>query len=309
MVLQKRSPREHEKANKPKKGVVSQPGKAGRRRLPTTRSHDPVLYATTLLKPKARLGNLMFQYAALLGIVAMNNHSHVAFFPPSPLLSPAFRLNHVQNRSHHGFRTVGERHFGSYDPRLAHLPQKDVALSGFFQSWRYFHRIRPTIRREFAFEDGVKRRALSLLTKYTEKRAGVRRVGVHVRRRDMLGSGGRNGYRVPPLSYLRKASQYFRHKYRDVIFVVVSDDIEWCRGNLTWKDFVVADKSKPEVHLALLTSCDDVITTAGSFGWWGGYLAGGDVIYYANLIGPNTSTALGLKLSDYFLPQWIGLGD
>ena len=134
-------------------------------------------------------------------------------------------------------------------------------------------------------------------------------VGVHVRRRDMLGFGPRNGFRVPPLSYLGKASEYFRNKYGDVIFIVVTDDTVWCKEHLTIKDFVVADAVPMEVHLALLTLCDHVILTAGTFGWWGGYLAGGDVVYYANQVMPNSPASKGLKVSDYFLPQWIGIGD
>lgn len=274
---------------------------------------SPLPIATALLKPKARLGNQMFQYAALLGIVALNNHSHVAAFPAASLLSATFPITYARDVSSEGFRTLRERHFGSYDPRLEALPKRDVALSGFFQSWRYFHHIRPTIRREFSFREQVKRRARSLLYKYTEvesQEGGAKRVGVHVRRRDMLGFGPRKGYRVPSLSYIRKASEHFRRKYGDgVVFLVVSDDAEWCRDNMQWEGFVVADDLKPEIHLALLTLCDHVIMTSGTFGWWGGYLAGGDVIYYANQIVPNTSAALGLKMSDYYLPQWVGIGD
>lgn len=274
---------------------------------------SPLPIATTLLKPKGRLGNQMFQYAALLGIVALNNHSHVAAFPAASLLSATFPITYARDVSSEGFRTLRERHFGSYDPRLEALPKRDVALSGFFQSWRYFHHIRPTIRREFSFQEQAKRRARSLLYKYTEvesREGGAKRVGVHVRRRDMLGFGPRKGYRVPSLSYIRKASEHFRRKYGDgVVFLVVSDDAEWCRENMQWEGFVIADDLKPEIHLALLTLCDHVIITSGTFGWWGGYLAGGDVIYYADQIVTNTSAALGLKMSDYYLPHWIGIGD
>ena len=54
--------------------------------------------------------------------------------------------------------------------------------------------------------------------------------------------------------------------------------------------------------MALMLSCDGAIVTAGSYGWWGGFLTGGDVVAY----GEPYSGGLLRKWSqnDFFPPHW-----
>ena len=56
-------------------------------------------------------------------------------------------------------------------------------------------------------------------------------VGVHVRRTDFVHSARREGGRLATGDFFRKAMEWFRRKYgsseRRVMFVVVSDDMDW----------------------------------------------------------------------------------
>lgn len=264
----------------------------------------------TTASPKGRLGNQMFQYASLLGVVDINNRSlPKAFYPRNSLVAKYFQLTHVSDRSAKGFKVIKEIGSGTYDPKFENLPPENVRLSTYLQSWKYFHRIDSVIRREFTFPQPVRNRTQQQLRKLTEGRENVIKIGVHVRRGDRVGKRIVGHFQLPRLSYYQRAADYFRSKYRDVIFIVVTTDRQWCQKLLEMKDFVLADDAPTQEHLSLLTQCDHVIVSIGTFGWWGGYLGGGDVVYYNNCIYPNMTAKKGFTAMDHFLPQWVGIGD
>lgn len=263
-------------------------------------------YITTL--PTGRLGNQMFSYASLLGIARMNRRQPL--YPTMSSLNKFFLIKHHSDQSSNDFEIVYETSFAAYDPKFESLPPKNILLLQYFQSWKYFHFMKEDILREFTFRPYIKDDARILLKRCTTHAGDKIKIGVHIRRGDWLSTKHVNrGFRGPSVSYYNKAAAHMRSKYHDVIFVVVTDDINWCRKHVHMKDFVVADRASPEVHLALLTLCDHVIMSVGTFGWWGGYLAGGEVVYYANHTHSNTTASSNLSPGDHFLPHWIGLGD
>jgi galactoside 2-L-fucosyltransferase 1/2 len=75
--------------------------------------------------------------------------------------------------------------------------------------------------------------------------------------------------------------QWFRNNTAGpLIFLIVSDDLEWCRKHLIdekVKDVVIASKS-PSHDLALLTTCAHNIIDYGTYGLWGAFMAGGHTI-------------------------------
>jgi galactoside 2-L-fucosyltransferase 1/2 len=53
---------------------------------------------------------------------------------------------------------------------------------------------------------------------------------------------------------------------------------------------------------AALTACNDTVVTSGTFGWWAGFLAGGDVVaYHQQIHGPLASE---YDEDDYFPSTW-----
>ena len=89
------------------------------------------------------------------------------------------------------------------------------------------------------------------------------------------------GGRLVDLDYLQRALTLMRRHHRGALFVVTSDDPDWCRRHLLAPDVVLAGdgvQAKPGYDLALLAACNHTVLTHGTFGFWAAYLAGGDVV-------------------------------
>ena len=137
-------------------------------------------------------------------------------------------------------------------------------------------------------------------------------IGVHVHR---LGYAHKNrmakGFHPAPSEYIQQAMDYMRirHPVTNLLFVVVSDDSHWCKTNITDKhghgDIVFSGYNAASVDLALLKRMEHMVITTGAFGWWGGWLAGGDVVYYPDWIQPDKQTGKSYKMSDHYPPWWI----
>ena len=64
--------------------------------------------------------------------------------------------------------------------------------------------------------------------------------------------------------------------------------------------------------LALMSACDGVITSLGTFGWWAGHFSfqnGGEVIYFKNTFNVSQVRKIGevAKVDNFFPPEWIGI--
>ena len=76
--------------------------------------------------------------------------------------------------------------------------------------------------------------------------------------------------------YFQKAMKHFRDKWENVTFLVFSDNLSWCgRQSLFEADNVqvIMGHSENAVtrDLAMMSACDGVILSLGTFGWWAGY--------------------------------------
>ena len=61
--------------------------------------------------------------------------------------------------------------------------------------------------------------------------------------------------------------------------------------------------------MATLSKCQHLIMSVGTFGWWAGFLTGGDVIYYTPPFREGAPLGRGFSEDDYYPPRWIGMGD
>ena len=68
-------------------------------------------------------------------------------------------------------------------------------------------------------------------------------------------------------------------------------------------DAVYSDGLTEGEDMGLLLSCDGAIVTAGSYGWWGGFLTGGDVVAFGT---PYSGKLLDhWNKDDFFPPGWV----
>lgn len=101
-------------------------------------------------------------------------------------------------------------------------------------------------------------------------------VAVHVRRGDYVN----NPFYVDLMEtdYYREAMAIFPNED----FLIFSDDIEWCKQQIIFKDCEFSEGKTELEDLSLMASCKAVITANSSFSWWGGYLSGGKVVAPSN---------------------------
>lgn len=120
-------------------------------------------------------------------------------------------------------------------------------------------------------------------------------VGVHHRRGDHLAY--ERAYNIPHISmtYLGPSMDLFIQKYNNsVMFLYVSDDKEWGEGHFRRDRSVVISRSESEPieatgeDLALLSLCDHMIITRGTYSKWAARLAGG--LYIRPCMFAHTST-------------------
>ncbi|KAL8595503.1 hypothetical protein ACOMHN_000712 [Nucella lapillus] len=261
--------------------------------------------------PRGRLGNQMFEYASLLGIADVNRMT--------PFVSSVCKVTHyfanisVSDRPVISWNTMEENSYAEKDPLMDSLPGENVRLKGFYQSWKYFAAVKQKVKQAFVFLPDVQEVVLNFFHNMTgHVKNDVIKIGVHVRRTDMLHKiTQKQGYVSAPLSYVIKAIQHMRDRFRNqsIIFFVVSDDPDWCREHLQGNGVWVVDSAPSVVHLGFLALCHHVIMTVGTFGWWAAYLSGGHVVYYSGFPLTGSDVAEGFNPQDYYLPQWVPIGD
>ena len=114
--------------------------------------------------------------------------------------------------------------------------------------------------------------------------------------------------RFPPKKYFDKARDYFREIYGSKVkFIVATNDKVWAEEMFSTKDTTVLSHSKSATEdLAILAACDGVIMSLGTFGWWGGWLCRGPVVYYSNEFNMSHEVNKGnVRKSDYYPADWI----
>eukprot|EP00062_Callorhinchus_milii_P015963 gi/632966773/ref/XP_007899607.1/ PREDICTED: galactoside 2-alpha-L-fucosyltransferase 2-like [Callorhinchus milii] len=268
------------------------------------------------INSKGRLGNQMGEYATLYALAKLNGKQ--AYIPQAMAnyLSPIFRINlptlHESMRNKVHWKNY---HLNDWmEQRYCYVPGDYVKLTGYPCSWTFYHHIREEILREFTFHDYIIKEANKFLRSISKGKANVTYVAVHVRRGDyvrIMSKTWKLGV-VADKGYLEKAMSYFRKKYSNVVFVVTSEGMDWCKDNI--------DASKGDVHFSgdeqssspardfsLLAHCNHTIMTIGTFGIWAAYLAGGETIYLSNFTLPESPFLKVFKYEAAFLPEWIGI--
>ena len=274
-----------------------------------------------------RLGNHIFAFAVVVDVAERSRRRVVA--TRKLQLDKVFDLTDVERVTGADelcpcFR-FGEEKALAYDPRIEQMARPDnpktqnlaILLDGYYQSWKYARTVENRLRSYLVFLPDL----LDYVDAFFERSAprswnkGFTRVGIHVRRGDVASeSAAKAGYSVPDETYFQKAMQYM---YAVVIrkrtqFVVCSDDPTWSRDHITLApynrsnvDVTFCDGRRREEDFAVLSNCDHVIMSTGTFGWWAAWIANGLTIFYSNWPLVNTSLYSAFNYDDFFPPTWI----
>ncbi|ELT87246.1 hypothetical protein CAPTEDRAFT_185958 [Capitella teleta] len=248
----------------------------------------PDLSPKRLIVPRlsGRLGNVMFLYASMIGIARKNRLNPV--FPANHYLHGIFKIS-AANYSTKGLSTwtkISETHSGYFEEKTQDLKDTHVdavELVGYFQSWKYFEDFKATIFDEFTFLPHLYEFAVWQIARHIKEThgAGIVRsdvivVGVHVRVSDLEEKVNIDkGYQFAPPEYLHRSIRYFEQQFqnRKLLFIICTDSHSWVRRNLkTDSPYVLAGYHSQGEDLAILSSCDHVIMTVGTYGWENHYL-------------------------------------
>ena len=130
------------------------------------------------------------------------------------------------------------------------------------------------------------------------------KVCLHVRRGDMLKL--LHYHNVSDAQFISRALVLMETKLRPANFslIVASEDIPWCKENIK-RDYVQYSPFKDAgSDLYLLTQCDHMIITTGSFGWFGAWLNETGLVVYDRKLSLYPPC---VKRSDYFPSHWLGI--
>ena len=263
--------------------------------------------------PETGLGNRLFMYASALGIVLENKRT-LRVYPFIPEMEASLSISSpwISGFKEHQYTGLKYKNCCCYYPESKHLENKNLFLSGYFQSWKYFHKYRDIIVSEFRFSQSIREHTNTFLSRIQSQETNTTLIGVHIRRGDFLIQAHVDmGYTVATEDYVKKAVQYFQNKF-NCLFVIATTDRTWAESvfsRLINIEYVFTGIDSPYIDMSIISSCDHVITTTGTFSWWIGYLSKGTVLYYKKF--PKEGSWLKTKqfcdMENYFLPQWIGL--
>jgi hypothetical protein len=213
-----------------------------------------------------RLGNQMFQYAAIIGIAKKNGYDYC--FPLKNTELPKW-FNITAKDALYQCQQAHLETF-AYEPAVFELPD-NIDYSGYFQSEKYFQHCSNFIRNEYTFKDEIKQ-------KVDQWFGDKEYISVHVRRGDYLTI--QNIHPVQPIEWYQKAMEAFPNKK----FLFFSDDLEWCRHAFPANEFSCFSNEGEDMYA--MSKCSGHIITNSSFSWWAAWLSGKKTIAPKTWFGP-----------------------
>ncbi len=234
-----------------------------------------------------RLGNQMFEFAALRGIAA--EHQYDLCIPPADhigienySLHECFELDHIKTGFIKDENYSLEQTF-HFNNSLFDTCPDNTSLYGFFQSWRYFIRIENLIRKDFTFRSEYLEPCKEMISSVEEP------IMLHVRRGDPNLTDPRgfkwsytqcsSQHPPQPLEYYEKALRAFPE---DQPVIVFSDSVDWVKEQEFFKPdrFMISEPEEkyndgsftPYIDLCLMSLCSHAIIANSSMSWWGAWL-------------------------------------
>jgi hypothetical protein len=248
---------------------------------------------TCLLIVSGGLGNQLFQYAAGRSLASTTNARlvlDISFYDKGR--HRTFELDQfpiqadVQHRSSgmtwmsrgkQLLRSIvrreqiyNEPHF-QFDPNFENV-RPPVTLTGYFQTYRYFEKFEPQIRKELRVPDPADPETIQL----NQKLSGQNHAVLHIRRGDYVSSTKASRiYAQCTLDYYQAAME--RLPVSSPV-LVLSDDLPWAMENLPAVRPLVFPEGKVDrpglADLWLMAQAQHHIIANSSFSWWGAWLAG-----------------------------------
>jgi len=263
------------------------------------------------LGSNGRLGNQMFQYAALRGIAANRKFDWCIPDKDTPSITDycvqlPFKMPHLKesnigtlnqnigDQQRYSFELLTssnsqiknriEKSF-EFDSDLFNNVEDNTNIDGFFQSEKYFKNIENEIREDFDFIDEILEPCKEFVSQFSEV------IFLHIRRGDAYG--------FEHLCENKTFDEYYApalENFNDnTVVIVCSDEIAWCKEQEFFKHdrFYLSENNEkfktkswlwldgnpefrnstiPYTDLCLMSLCNGGITATSSLSWWGAWL-------------------------------------
>ena len=258
-----------------------------------------------VVKLHGGLGNQMFQYAFGLGlskfyetklfidVAIFDNQVKKAGFTPRHFELGCFNIQTTIaessliekfNRKDLYYRLKKKLGFSTYKT----LKQVDFCFNdgflhskpplyilGYFQSEKYFLNNHQLIKEIFTFPTFSQ----SLVSNYAEIiTTSIDSVSLHFRRGDYVNDPVTAAFHAKcSLNYYEESVNYFLTKFKNPLFFIFSDDIEWVEKNIAdWpiqKVIIKTPENTPGwVEMYLMSLCKNNIIANSSYSWWAAWL-------------------------------------
>lgn len=222
-----------------------------------------------------RLGNQMFQYAALRSLAKKFNYEYcLPIFnskcydnlgnPEDLNLLECFELNNEEKKNTDLYPIKLEA--VGFDDQIFHKCPDNIDLHGYFQDLKYFEANEEDIRKSFIF----KKNYLNIAHNYFYLAFGNEEViSLHIRRGDYI---HQSHHPVQTIEYYSKALRFFN---KDLKVLIFSDDVSWAEQQEIFQSerFFFSRNNNTAVDLCMQTFCKYHIIANSSFSWWGAWLA------------------------------------
>jgi hypothetical protein len=140
----------------------------------------------------------------------------------------------------------------------------NLKLDGYYQNENYFKQYRHNILNLFEIDDSTK-------NYLTEKYSDIQfenTCSIHVRRGNYVER--QHFHPLQTIEYYKKSISIIGEK---TLFLIFSDDIEWCKINLDFIENKIFISGNLDYHdLYLMSMCNHNIIANSSFSWWGAWL-------------------------------------
>lgn len=219
-----------------------------------------------------QLGNQLFIIAATVGLAL--DHQAEPFFPDlATRQTENVPLNREKLFSHMELHLTPppmsmQHRYVERSFHYAKIPyHPNMSINGYFQSEKYFINHKETIKQLFSAPQHIMD---YLKAKYSAIIEHPTTVAIH-HRSYFKEDPNQNCHITYGLDYYSKAIELFPEDY---LFVVFSNDIEWCKQAFKAIDrnFLFIENESHYHDLYLMSFCKHQIICNSSFSWWGAYL-------------------------------------
>lgn len=161
-----------------------------------------------------------------------------------------------------------------YNPSVVYNPNCINYYDGYWQTELYFKQYEEEIKNIFSYSE----KTMAKVKVWLDHLNNQNTVALHIRRGDLskgVGSLSENAI----IDYYFRAIEYFNKTVNRPVFVVVSDNISWCKGIFHELTNIVYQENgswSAVDDLCCISLCKHGIMSASTFSWWGNWLGASD---------------------------------